>query len=111
MHNDVEDKNSSGNASDDTTKICVYIFFKKISNVHVVVPDLLPLGLLLLEPLQLLFLLCTLLPPFVDVLLQLLVELTLLGLLSGLQEVAVSPEAIKSKEVSVMGSVRPIWAV
>jgi hypothetical protein len=54
-------------------------------------PDLLPLGLLLLEPLELLLFLGALLPPFVDVLLQLLVQLTLLGLLPGLQEVAVSP--------------------
>ena len=54
-------------------------------------PNLLPLGLLLLQPLELLFLLCPLFAPFVDVLLQLLVELALLGLLAGLQEVAVSP--------------------
>merc|ERR1719336_2700885 len=53
-------------------------------------PDLLPLGLLLLEPLQLLLLLAPLLAPLVDVLPQLLVQLALLGFLPRLQEVAVS---------------------
>jgi hypothetical protein len=55
-------------------------------------PDFLPLGLLLLQPLEFLLFLCSLFPPFVDVFLQLLVQLTLLGLLAGLQEVAVSPD-------------------
>ena len=35
-----------------------------------------------------------LLPPLVDVLLELLVQLALLGLLSGLQEVSISPDGV-----------------
>ena len=49
-----------------------------------------PLGLLLLEPLQLLLLLAPLLPPLVDVLPQLLVKLPLLCLLARLQEVSIA---------------------
>ena len=52
--------------------------------------DLLALGLLLLEALELLLFLGPLFPPFVDVLLQLLVQLSLLGLLPGLQEVGLA---------------------
>jgi hypothetical protein len=54
-------------------------------------PDFLPLGLLLLQPLQLLLLLGSLLPPFIDVLPKLFIKLSLLGLLPGLQEVSISP--------------------
>merc|ERR1712233_52193 len=52
--------------------------------------DLLPLCLLLLQPLQLLLLLGALLPPFVDVFPQLLVKLTLLCLLARFQEVSIA---------------------
>merc|ERR1719225_687151 len=52
--------------------------------------DLLPLGLLFLQPLQLLLLLGALLPPLVDVLPQLLVQLTLLRLLARFQEVSIA---------------------
>merc|ERR1712158_239315 len=52
--------------------------------------DLLPLCLLLLQPLQLLLLLGALLPPFVDVLSQLLVKLSLLCFLARLQEVSIA---------------------
>ena len=55
--------------------------------------------LLLLEPLELLLLLGPLLAPFVDVLLQLLVQLALLGLLAGLQEVSISPSEIKKGNI------------
>ena len=54
-------------------------------------PDFLPLGLLLLQPLELFLLLGSLFPPFVDVLLELLVQLALLGFLAGLEEVSISP--------------------
>ena len=57
--------------------------------------DLLPLGLLLLEALQLLLFLGALLAPLVDVLLQLLVQLPLLRLLPRLQEVPISPDSHK----------------
>merc|ERR1711931_551389 len=53
-------------------------------------PDFLPLGLLLLQPLELFLLLGSLFPPFVDVLLELLVQLALLGFLAGLEEVSIS---------------------
>ena len=54
-------------------------------------PDLLALGLLLLEPLELLLLLGPLLAPLVDVLPQLLVKLALLRLLARAKEVPISP--------------------
>ncbi len=54
-------------------------------------PDLLALGLLLLEPLELLLLLGPLLAPLVDVLPQLLVKLALLRLLARAEEVPISP--------------------
>merc|ERR1712136_104470 len=53
-------------------------------------PAFLPLGLLLLQPLELFLLLGPLFPPLVDVLLELLVKLTILGLLAGLEEVSIS---------------------
>ena len=49
------------------------------------------LHLLLLEPLQLFLFLGALFAPFVDVFLQLFVQLALLGLLAGSKEVAISP--------------------
>merc|ERR1719430_160891 len=45
--------------------------------------DLLPLGLLLLQPLEFLFFLCPFIPPLVDVLLQLVIQLALLGFVFG----------------------------
>ena len=52
--------------------------------------DLLPLGLLLLEALQFLLFLGALLAPLVDVLLQLLVQLSLFGLPSGLEKITLA---------------------
>ena len=60
-------------------------------------PDFLPLGLLLLQPLELFLLLGPLFPPLVDVLLELLVKLALLGLLAGLEEVSISPRVTQTK--------------
>merc|ERR1719370_315666 len=45
--------------------------------------DFLPLGLLLLQPLELLLFLCPFIPPLVDVLLQLVIQLALLGFVFG----------------------------
>ena len=61
------------------------------AHVWYISPDFLPLGLLLLQPLELFLLLGSLFPPFVDVLLELLVQLALLGFLAGLEEVSISP--------------------
>ena len=68
-----------------------------MSNKSLLGSDLLPLGLLLLEALELLLFLGALLPPFVDVLLQLLVQLALLRLLARLQEVPISPDDVWGK--------------
>merc|ERR1719177_108357 len=45
--------------------------------------DLLPLGLLLLQPLEFLLFLWPFIPPLVDVLLQLVIQLALLGFVFG----------------------------
>ena len=62
-------------------------------------PDFLPLGLLLLQPLELFLLLGPLFPPLVDVLLELLVKLALLGLLAGLEEVSISPRVTNTSVI------------
>merc|ERR1719317_832040 len=45
--------------------------------------NLLPLGLFLLQPLEFLLFLCSFIPPLVDVLLQLIIQLALLGFVFG----------------------------
>merc|ERR1719350_1621134 len=45
--------------------------------------DLLPLGLLLLQPLELFLFLCPLIPPLMDILLQLVIQFALLGFVFG----------------------------
>ena len=71
--------------------MCVYYV-----TVHEISPDFLPLGLLLLQPLELFLLLGSLFPPLIDVFFELLVQLALLGFLAGLEEVSISPSKNKS---------------